>query len=174
MDGFSLCAYDWRMAVTYCTVAEVRANTNNPDLASSSVVSDDSLTAKIIAAETYIDSIAGYWDRSAGVSQARVFPRVEDDAIGTDIPDAVKFATIAQVEFMYENMPDRDHGIVQDDKPTRESISPRAMKLMSGGFIRKTGNITIPYPQNPQMIDIYGHNYDGMSMGDIHFQDQIP
>lgn len=162
------------MSVTYCTVADVRANTNNPDLADITVVDDAAVTAKILAAEVYIDSVAGYWDRKAGITQTRVFPRIEDVDNGQDIPDAVKYSTIAQVEFMYENMPDRDHGVVQDEKPTSVSISPRAMKLLKRGYIRKTGKITLPYPQNPSMIDTYGRMNGEGSRGDIHFQDVNP
>lgn len=134
------------MAVTYCTIADVRAATNNEDLADNTIVTDEQMTAKIEQAEVYIDSIAKYWDRFGGDTQVRTFPRLQDvDADGDSfIPDIVKQATIAQVEFAYENMPDRDHGVVQDDNPTSESISPRAYQLMSAGYIRRTGRVTLP------------------------------
>lgn len=133
------------MAVTYCTIADVRAATNNTDLADDTIVTDVQMTAKIEQAEVYIDSIAKYWERYDAF-QVRTFPRIHDiDEDGaTFIPDTVKQATIAQVEYAYENMPDRDHGVVQDDKPTAESISPRAYQLMSNGYIRRTGHITFP------------------------------
>lgn len=133
------------MAVTYCTIADVRAATNNSDLADNTIVTDQQLTARIEQAEVYIDSIAKYWERYDEY-QVRTFPRIHDiDEDGaTFIPDTVKQATIAQVEFAYENMPDRDHGIIGDEKPTDESISPRARQLMSNGYIRRTGRITFP------------------------------
>lgn len=136
---------------TYVTADQVRLYTNNADLADDEVIDDDALDAKIIAAEIYIDSYAGYWDRTGGVTQTRKFPRVEDGQIGVDIPEAIMHATIAQVEFMHVNMPDVDHGIEPDTSPTSASISPRAKELMKG-YRRTTGRITLPEPQRADII----------------------
>lgn len=102
------------------------------------------LEALIAAAEIYIDAAAGYWERYDD-EQDRVFPRLHDVTVDgvTLIPEAIKFATIAQVEFMYENQPDIEHGIMADVKPTSVSLSPRAENLMHG-YIRRTGRITLP------------------------------
>lgn len=138
------------MAVTYVTVEELRAATTEPaftevDEADEYVITDEQMTAKIETAEIYIDSIAKYWDKY-DLYQTRTFPRSHDiDEDGaTFIPATVKEATIAQVEFAFINMPDRDHGVMPDEKPTMESISPRAMQLMSNGYIKRTGRITLP------------------------------
>lgn len=141
------------MAVTYCTIADVRGVTNNADLADNSIVTDAELTAKIEQAEVYIDSIAKYWERYEPY-QVRTFPRIHDiDADGaTFIPDNVKQATIAQVEFAYENFPDRDHGVMQDDTPTKESISPRAYQLMKAGYISNSGRMTLNSPVDIRSI----------------------
>ncbi len=129
------------------------------------------LNALITAAEIYIDSYAGYWDRLAGPTQARVFPRVEDAAYNAGgIPDAIKHATIAQVEFMYVNMPDVDHGIEPQASPTDASISPRAKKLMRAGYRRATGNVTLPYPVSRSLVNSYGNLEGGGGEGDIRFQ----
>lgn len=141
MDGLFNCAYALLMAVTYVTATILKANTNNTALAA---LSDGAVETKIEAAEIYIDSYAGYWQKYAE-TQTRLFPRLHDvnTAGATFIPEAIKFATIAQVEFMYENMPDRDHGIMQDEKPTEESLSPRVRQLMKG-YTRRTGRIIFP------------------------------
>ncbi len=139
----------------YVTADDLRTFTNNADLADDDIVSDDQLEAKIVAAEIYIDAIAGYWDRAGGITQARVFPRVQDAAIGTDVPETVMHATIAQVEHMYINQPDVDHGVQIDANPTANSISPRAKKLMSKGYICRTGSVTLPYPVNPEMMGAF-------------------
>ncbi len=154
---------------TYVTADDLRLFTNNDDLADDDIVTDEQLEAKIVAAEVYIDAIAGYWERAGGITQARVFPRTQDTQNGQDIPDSVMHATIAQVEFMHVNMPDIEHGIENDASPTANSISPRAKKLMSKGYICRTGQVTIPYSQNPKMLQIY--NSDAQVNGDIHFQD---
>lgn len=129
---------------TYATAANVRTYTNDTDLADSGQFNDAALNAKIIAAEEYIDSHAGYWDRYDQY-QARVFPRSHDIAENgtTFIPNAIMLATIAQVEFMFQNMPDMDHGVEIDVKPTAVSLSPRAKQLMKG-YSRKTGRVTFP------------------------------
>jgi hypothetical protein len=139
------------MAVTYVTATELKANTNNAALAA---LSDAAVGAKIEAAEIYVDSYAGYWQKY-DEDQTRLFPRKHDvDSAGdTFIPEAVKFATIAQVEFMYENMPDRDHGIMQDEKPTVESLSPRLRQLMKG-YTKRTGRITFPEDDIQSVSDI--------------------
>src|ERR1043166_5162444 len=133
---------------TYCTADDVRTYTSLPEFTEDDgeespeyIISDEQLDAKIVVAERYIDSIAGYWQRAGGVTQARVFPRIEDSAYNAgSIPEAVKFATIEQVELMQVNMADVDHGIEPDASPTTESISPRARELMRG-YCRKTGSI---------------------------------
>lgn len=141
---------------TYCTAADVRLYTNNADLADDDIVTDDQLEAKILAAEIYIDSYAGYWERSAGVTQARVFPRLIDTQNGiSGVPEAIMHATIAQVEFMHVNMPDTDHGIEPDANPTDVSLSPRAKRLMKSGFRRITGKITLPYPVNVNVVNSF-------------------
>lgn len=139
------------MAATYVTETILKANTNNAALAA---LSDDAVVTKIEAAEIYIDSYAGYWAKY-DEDQTRTFPRKHDvDGDGdTFIPEAIKFATIAQVEFMYENMPDRDHGILQDEKPTEESLSPRARQLMKG-YTKRTGRITFPEDDIESVSDI--------------------
>ena len=128
---------------TYCTADDVREFTNNADLADDSIVTDEQLEAKIVAAEQYIDAWAGYWERSGGITQARKFPRTVDAEMGVDVPEAIKHATIAQVEFMYVNMPDVDHGIEPDASPTAASISPRAKALMAKGYRKTTGRVTL-------------------------------
>lgn len=155
---------------TYCTPEDVRTYTNNAELADDDNFTDDELAAKIVAAEMYIDSEAGYWDRAGGITQARVFPRVEDAQIGVDIPEAIMHATIAQVEFMHVNMPDVDHGIEPDASPTRASLSPRAKRLMRG-FSKKTGNITLPYSVSPALLTTIGVDTYVGDTGDIHFKD---
>lgn len=139
------------MSVTYVTAAILKANTNNTALAA---LSDGAVETKIEAAEIYIDSYAGYWQKYVE-TQTRLFPRLHDvnTAGDTFIPEAIKFATIAQVEFMYENMPDRDHGIMQDEKPTEESISPRARQLMKG-YTKRTGRITFNEDDMQSIRDI--------------------
>jgi hypothetical protein len=129
------------MAVTYVTADFIQANTNNAALAA---LTDDALNVKIELAEAYIDSHARFV-RKYAETQTRKFPRQEDvnTAGATFIPEAVKLATMAQVEFMYENMPDRDHGIMGDEKPTVETMSPRAIMLMRG-YRKTTGNIIFP------------------------------
>ncbi len=129
----------------YVTPADVRTYTNNTAI---SGMDDEELTARIVAAETYIDSYAGYWDRFV-IGQDHVFPRdIDIDASGeTVIPTAVKFSVIAQVEFMYINMPDADHGVEQDESPTIESISPRVKQLMKG-YICRIGSVTLPWVSN--------------------------
>ena len=157
---------------TYCTADDVREFTSNADLADEEVVDDTALEAKIVAAEMYIDAYAGYWDRAAGVTQARVFPRAQDAANGVTVPEAIKHATIAQVEFMYVNMPDIDHGIEPDASPTDASISPRAKKLMKAGFRKTTGSVLLPWPVNPAFLNIWGAGLGGEPVnGDIHFRD---
>lgn len=155
---------------TYVSADDLRTYTNNADLADDQIVDDTALEAKIIAAEVYIDAYAGYWERSAGVTQTRVFPRMKDTQNGITIPDAIMHATIAQVEFMYINMPDVDHGIEPDANPTSVSISPRAKQLMKGGYRRKTGKITLPYPVSPAFLNVYAQDQVINPETDIHFQ----
>ena len=156
---------------TYCTADDVRLYTNNADLADDDIIDDTALEAKIVAAEVYIDRRAGYWARAGGITQERVFPRVQDAQIGTDIPQAIMMATIAQVEFMYVNMPDVDHGIEPDASPTSASISPRAKELIDGGYRCITGSVEIPFVQSRGIVNAYG--VDGLDnpKSDIHFQD---
>lgn len=144
---------------TYCTADDVRTYSNHPDfmeeVGEEYVITDEQLEAKIIIAEVYVDREAKYWMREGGTSQARVFPRMEDGQYtgqSGQIPEAIKFATIAQVEHMHVNMPDVDHGIEPDAKPTSVSISPRARELIRGGYRRTTGSITLPQAQDPATI----------------------
>lgn len=123
---------------TYCTIAEVKANTQDSNLAS---LTDEQITALIEQAEIYIDAYAGYWEKY-DIDQSLKFPRsIDVDKNGaTFIPSAIKHATIAQIEFIYQKTPDIEHGIEEDDKPTKVSISPRAKELMRG-YMRRAGRI---------------------------------
>lgn len=120
------------------------------------VTTDDShLNALIELAEVYIDAYAGYWTKYVNDgSQARKFPRVGDiDSSGaTIIPEAVKFATIAQVEFMYVNMPDSEHGIQPDESPTKATIGSRVKELMRG-YVCLTGSMLLPRVQ-PGLLNV--------------------
>lgn len=126
-----------------------------------STTSDTHLNSLILAAEIYIDAYAGYWQKY-DETQDRTFPRQGDydSTTGeTEIPEAVKFATIAQLEFMFENMPDRDHGVEQDEKPTKETISPR-VKILMKGYVNRTGVIELPNIQHvtnvPEPVPLSG------------------
>jgi len=138
------------LTTTYCTAADVRAYSQNTDIIE---LGDYELSLRIVQAEVYIDSYAGYWQRGDGITQVRLFPRIEDVQSFGDghIPDAVMLATIAQVEFMHLNMPDIDHGIESDAKPTEQSLSPRAKHLLKG-YRRITGSITLPDTQSPATL----------------------
>lgn len=137
---------------TYVTAANCKAFTSDADLAAE----DDALfTAEfgfIHKAEVQIDRFCGYWDRYAGKTQTRVFPRTTDvDSAGdTFIPEPIKMATMAQVEYNYLNKPDMDHGIEEDEKPKRkEIISPRAMQYLKG-YVMKGGRITMSPANDPR------------------------
>lgn len=139
------------MAATYCTAAEVKAHTNDSALAAEL---DATIVSMIEQAEVLIDSRAGYWTRyDESTPQARLFPRIQDvDSDGeTFIPDAIKHATIAQVEFSYVNAPDRDHGIDEEDKPTKDVISPRAKQFMRG-YVKRVGRVTLPATIIPELL----------------------
>lgn len=127
------------MAVTYVTADEVQAATRNTALAAES---DSAVDALIEEAEIYIDAAAKYWTKYSD-SQSRTFPRVQDvnDDGTTFIPETIKQATIAQVEFLYNQTPDVEHGIKEDEAPKPETLSPRARMLMSRGYIKRTGSI---------------------------------
>lgn len=135
----------YSMAVTYVTVAELKADTQNDALSNSGTTE---ITALIELAEVYIDSFAGYWTKYDS-SQTRLFPRDKDiDENGaTFIPTPVKKATIAQVEFLFLKSPDAEHGIMEDEEPTKEVISPRAKQLMRG-YRMRSGRIVYPENQN--------------------------
>ncbi len=126
---------------------------------------DTTLEAKIIAAEIVIDAAVKYVQK-LDPAQARKFPR-SDDTDGS-IPEAIKFAMIYQVEFMYVNSPDVDHGVEPDVSPTTVSISPRSLKLLRAGYIKNTGEITLPPTVDPRAVQIGGSAYNG----DIHFQQE--
>jgi len=127
------------MAVTYITVAELRNATTNDALIGEA---DERLTSLIERAERYIDALAGYWQRYEE-DQTRLFPRADDvnTAGATYIPEIVKEATIAQVEFLYLQTPDAEHGVKPDDaKKPFVVYSPRSRAILrSGGLTRRTG-----------------------------------
>lgn len=141
------------MAATYCTAAQFKAASNNAALVA---LENAALEAKIEAAEPYIDAEAGTWEKY-DITQTRRFPRAGYDvnsAGTTYIPELIRAATIAQVEFMHENQPDVEHGVEQDDEPTKLSLSPRARYLMrKGNLICRVGRIQFP-PQT------YGRSLD--------------
>ncbi len=115
---------------------------------------DTEMNARIVVAERYIDAYAGYWQRF-DLTQDNVFPRdIDLDTSGdTLIPQQVRLAVIAQVEFMFVNMPDTDHGVTEDDLPTMESISPRVKMLMKG-YICRTGSIALPWITNVMRVPL--------------------
>lgn len=118
------------MAATYCTVAEVQNTTRNTEL---SAANSDTVTSYIEQAELMIDSYVGFIYKQSE-SQSRKFPQVGDDA--NEIPENVKFATIYQVEYMWESQPDLEHGESDDDGDANRRgrkfnlISGRAKQLL--------------------------------------------
>jgi hypothetical protein len=128
---------------TYITGEEIRSATNDPILAAMTENALEAEFGPIHKAELQIDRFCGYWDRFGGQLQARVFPRTTDvDADGvSEIPEAVKFATLYQIEYNNVNKPDMDHGIENDERPKRkEVISPRARQQLQG-YVMKGGRI---------------------------------
>lgn len=134
------------LEAVYATPGQVRTYTTVPALAA---LDDATLTAKIFVAMTYIDRFAGAWPPWY-VGQIRKFPRWNDvDQLGNKVvPDSIMLATIAQLEFMFLNMPDGDHGITADSvQAANISYSPRLRSLMHG-FVTKLGSAVFPLPQN--------------------------
>lgn len=129
------------MAPLYATSAQAKAISNDPEIQN---MEDKKLDAKLEAAEVYIDSACGFWPKY-DEEQTRTFPREGDyNDDGTFIVDTVKYATIAQLEFMVKNMPDNEHGIQNDDEPTKVTISPRAYNLLlNAGLVRRIGQIEL-------------------------------
>lgn len=152
---------------TYCTADDVRTYSGHPAFTAQEddeyVITDEQLEARIIAAEIVIDAEAKYVQK-LDPAQTRKFPRVEDTS--GDIPEAIKMATIYQVEFMYVNAPDVDHGVEPDVSPTAVTLSPRSRKLMSAGYIKSTGTVTLPPTVDPKAVQGAASAYTG----DIRFQ----
>lgn len=85
-----------------------------------------------------IDSICGYHRALAGMNK---FPRIDRNE--ESIPEAVKIATLSQVEYLYSNQPDSVHGVRADDENTAtRQFSPRAVEiLIRGGYTKRCGKI---------------------------------
>lgn len=127
---------------TYVTAQEVIDATTNAALKEEATGTIESL---IETAENHIDAEAGYWERYDPY-QERIFPRSIDlnSSGATFIHSRVKSATIAQVEFLYLETPDVEHGIMEDDpQKKRTMLSPRAKFLMRG-LTRRSGKIVFP------------------------------
>jgi len=126
---------------TYIDSDFIRNNSQSKNLVEES---DDILNPLIERAERFIDSVSGYWMKY-DPDQTRLFPRQNDiDTDGnTFIHDTVKEATLIQVEFLYNQTPDDEHGIKSEDGKDRfQVISPRMKELLRGsGLTRRTGKI---------------------------------
>lgn len=120
----------------YCTIQDIKDWTLDSNLGGES---DERITSLIGTAEAYIDSYVRCV-KKADLAQVRKFPRKQDNDA---IPENVKFATCAQVEFIYLQLPDADHGIKEDESDQRETISPRAKELLKG-FRSLIGNVDLP------------------------------
>jgi len=90
---------------TYCTAQDVKNNTRNTALKAEATPVIESL---IEQAELIIDEYVCF--TPSPIDQVLKFPRIGETVI---IPQ-VKFATIYQVEYMFEKMPDVDHGISEE------------------------------------------------------------
>lgn len=129
------------MAVTYVSVAECKRLTSDPTIRN---LEQKKLEALIETAELFVDAHCGYWDKY-DADQTRLFPRAIYDLQSdgsTAIPERVKHATIAQVEYMQQNHPDVEHGVEEDDNPSESTVSVRAKKLLRG-YVNRTGSIQI-------------------------------
>lgn len=90
---------------TYATAADVKSNTRNTILAQQV---DPIINALIEQAELIIDEYVCF--TNTPTDQDLKFPRIGD----TGIIKQVKFATIYQVEYMFEVAPDIDHGMSEE------------------------------------------------------------
>lgn len=114
--------------MTYCTVADVKATTRNTELKAESTTV---ITSLIEQAELIIDQYVGFV--KSPKSQALKFPLTGESTIPTN----VKYATIYQVEYMFENDADLEHGISDEtgDKNTKGNkfnvVSHRAKQLLA-------------------------------------------
>lgn len=100
---------------TYCTPNDVRANTRNTEL---ETATDAVIEELILQAELVIDNYVGFVNTDTTATLK--FPRPEDNST---IPTAVKFATIYQVEYMFESSPDLEHGIHDESGSKNNSSS---------------------------------------------------
>lgn len=84
-----------------------------------------------------VDCICGY-HRTVGTNK---FPRVDKQE--ETIPEAIKVATLSQVEYLYSNQPDAVHGVRADDEQTAtRQFSPRAVEILTrGGYTKRCGKI---------------------------------
>ena len=114
--------------MTYCTYTEVQATTRNTELQSAT---EAEINLLITQAELIIDQYVGFV--KSPKSQALKFPLTGE----TTIPTNVKYATIYQVEYMFENDADLEHGISDEtgDKNTKGNkfnvVSHRAKQLLA-------------------------------------------
>lgn len=109
---------------TYCSVSDVKTTTRNEELKAEST---SVITALIEQAELLIDQYAGFINTPS--DQTRKFPTIDESAISNN----VKYATIYQVEYMFERFGDLDHLISEEGERTvknEDLISMRAKVLL--------------------------------------------
>jgi hypothetical protein len=105
---------------TYCTAQDVKNATRNTVLKAETQPVIESL---IEQAELIIDEYVAFVQ--SPTDQVLKFPRIGD----TGIPAQVKYATIYQVEYMYEKAPDLDHGI--SDESGEKNVQGKKYDVMS-------------------------------------------
>lgn len=112
---------------TYASVSDLKSLTRNPLLAAESTTV---LTRYIEEAELIIDQYVCFTDTPE--DQTLKFPLRGE----TTIPSNVKYATIYQVEYMYEGAADLEHGVSDDSggSNTRgrkyDTVSHRAKHML--------------------------------------------
>lgn len=110
--------------MTYCTVSDVKTTTRNEELKAEST---SVITSLIEQAELLIDQWVGFIESNNANSLK--FPKANETAISAN----VKFATIYQVEYIYENFSDLDHSISEEGERAihqHDLISVRAKQLL--------------------------------------------
>lgn len=110
--------------MTYCTVSDVKTTTRNEELKKEST---SVITALIEQAELLIDQYVGFV--LSPTSQTLKFPLANETTINSN----VKFATIYQVEYIYETFSDLDHNISEEGERNfngHNLISQRAKVLL--------------------------------------------
>lgn len=120
----------------YALAEEVKEAFRESALAS---LSDDIVEDWIMGAEDMIDAYCGYHE-FRNSDTGLIFPRPQDGGV---ILDAIREATIAQTEFMYQHQPDYEHGVKSEESRELQTISPRAKEYLRG-FRKRTGGFAYP------------------------------